>query len=215
MKRKNVCLFFLIIFLFGCANVNVKSLDVENGESENETNNLNPDVDNGENKSNDFTSNDNNTDYDRYVEKDINLGDKVEVTDSLEFTLLNVELTTLIEPPNKDGIYKYYEAKGDDVILLDVEIDVKNIETRSRSAEDFLDVRVMYEGKYEYYASSTVEESDGSDFNYSNITSIDPLKNSVIHYIAELPNDVLENPEDLNIIIDTERNEHYNYIYQN
>lgn len=212
MKRKNTYLILIMIFLLGCANGNVQSADVDKSKSEND---VNQDVESDDEESNDLTNNDNDADYDKYTEKDISLRDKIEVSDSLEFTLLRVELTSLIEPPNKDGFYTYYEAKDDDVILLDVVIDVKNTGTRSRAAEDFLDVRVMYEEKFEYYASSAIEERDGSNFKYSNITSIDPLKNGIMHYIIELPNDVLENPEDINVIIDTEKNEHYHYMYQN
>ncbi len=218
MKKSYILIFLImIVLLTGCASESTKHTEEASGvNQDDEISQDREEIDDEdeENNENKGQKESEDTDYDKYVEKDIHLNETFEVEDKYEFTLQSVDLTTRIDPPHQDGFYTYYEVKDDDLIYLDVVIDVENIGKRARGADNFMDVRVMYEERYEYYGFSIIEENDGSDFSYTNITSIDPLKNRTLHYIIELPNVVEDNAEDIKVIIDTEKNEHYHYIYE-
>ncbi|HLR52645.1 MAG TPA: hypothetical protein VK072_07215 [Candidatus Avamphibacillus sp.] len=221
---KNLYSIFFIVFvvaLSGCGAQN--SNDAGNVETTSEKSKVNETNNHDENNESELNNNgkeveeeENNeeeTDYDKWVDKDIDVGKTFEIEEKSEVTLQHVELTDLVKPPNPDGIYSYYEVEEDDAIYLDVVIDIKNLRNSGRSSDDFVNVRVMYENKYEYYGFSTIEVDGGTDLSYTNITSIDPLKTATLHYIVELPDEVEENPEDIKVIIDADNNEHYHYDF--
>jgi hypothetical protein len=60
------------------------------------------------------------------------------------------------------------------------------------SADDIFNVKVLYDGKYEYNSFSTIEESGGSDFTYTSTTRIAPLTNGMLHYLISVPKEVQE-----------------------
>ncbi len=122
---------------------------------------------------------------------DITLGSPYTMEDLCEFTVNFAQLKKEVLPPNPDDYYTYYPEE-DGKTFVDISISVKNLRTTSRTSSDFGKVVVLCDGKYEYSAFSTIESSNGGDFTYTNITSIDPLTSGTIHYIASIPNEVAD-----------------------
>lgn len=153
-------------------------------------------------------------DIEDYERMDINIGDAFKIEDNSEVTLIDIELTNTIKPPKTDSAYMYYEVEEPDAIFLDVVVDVKNLQSSSKNSEDFVEVRVKYENQYEYNASPVIETDGGSNLTAASTRSIDPLKTRRLHYFVELPKEVTENLSDLEVIIDTETNDHYYYEFE-
>lgn len=132
------------------------------------------------------------------------------VPDFSEMTVSQANFTAKIVPPNKSGsgLYSYYEVKDAGNIYLDIPVSIKSLLTSGKSADEFLSVKVKYDGKYEYRTFSTVEDRGGTDFTYSNITSIEPLKSAVLHFIAELPKDASTDGKPVDIVLTISGKEH-------
>ncbi|WP_125153097.1 hypothetical protein [Clostridium rectalis] len=128
-----------------------------------------------------------------------------------EFTIIDTKFGKKINPPKPKNIYTYYEAKEPGTIYFDTTIDVKSLLTEGRRANEFLSVKVIYNEKYEYRTFSAIEKDGGTNFNYTNITSIEPLKNGVIHFIAEVPNEVESDKKPLAVIISV-NNREFKYV---
>jgi|SRR5699024_565733 len=204
----------IVIVLSACSNQTTKEEALESSSNEAE------EVDNEENSEayQEFIDllGEPDAGYDEdYERTNINLSDAFEIKDKSEITLIDVELTDIIKPSKTDGAYLYYEVEEPDAIFLDIIVDVKNLQNSSKNSEEFVEVRVKYENKYEYYANPVIETDGGSNLTYAGSTSIDPLKTRKLHYFVELPEEVKENTNDLEIIIDTETNEHYYYKFEN
>ena len=134
---------------------------------------------------------------------EIVIGQVYSIPDLCEFTVNYAELKKEVLPPNPDSFYTYYSEK-DGSTYLDVSISIKNTRTTSRSADEFGTVDVICGDGYEYDSFSIIEESGGTDFTYTSITSIDPLMTGVMHYIASIPNELADDsasPIQLNISI--------------
>jgi hypothetical protein len=132
----------------------------------------------------------------------IELNSAFTVADFAEVTLTGTAFTTKVEPPKKgSGLYSYYEVKDKENIYLDTTVSVKSLLTSGKSSKEFAEVKVKYDGKYDYKTFSTIEEQGGTDFTYTNITSIEPLKTGVLHFIAELPKDAAADGKPIEITI--------------
>ncbi|WP_338555157.1 hypothetical protein [Paenibacillus sp. KS-LC4] len=132
------------------------------------------------------------------------------IADFAEVTLTKTEFTSKVVPPKPDSFYTYYEVKDAENIYLDVVLKFKSLLSSSKSADDFASVQVKYDSKYEYKSFSTIEESGGGNFTYTNITSIEPLKTGVLHFIAELPKEAAKDKKPIDIIVTIEGKE---YVY--
>ncbi|WP_027626716.1 hypothetical protein [Clostridium lundense] len=124
-----------------------------------------------------------------------------------EFKITNTKFGKRINPPNPRDMYTYYEAKEPGTIYLDTTIDIKSLLTEGRRSSEFLSVKVIYDNKYEYKTFSTIEEKGGTDFTYTNITSIEPLKKGIIHFIAEVPEEVQKDNKPLMVVINLNNKE--------
>lgn len=131
--------------------------------------------------------------------KQINIGDTVTVENYGEFVIESCNLTQKITPSNPASFYTYYEVKDPQEIYLDVVMNFKNTSTIGIGADKITDVKVIYSNGYEYGSFSTIEESGGSNFTYTNITTIEPLKSSKLHYIATLPIEAKDSQESIKI----------------
>jgi hypothetical protein len=131
----------------------------------------------------------------------ISLNQPLTIPDFAEITLKKVSFTTKVTPPNPGSFYTYYEVKDSANIFYDIVVDIKNLLPTGKMSNEFIAVKVKYDGKYEYGSFSTIEEGGGSDFTYTNITSIEPLKSGTIHFIAELPVDVSKDQKPLEVIV--------------
>ena len=121
----------------------------------------------------------------------IQLGQTYTIPDLCEFTVNYADLKKEVLPPNPDSFYTYYEEK-DGMTYLDVAISTKNLRTTARRADDFGSVKAICGEGYEYNGFSILEESGGGNFTYTNITNIDPLQTSAIHYLISIPNELAD-----------------------
>lgn len=119
----------------------------------------------------------------------IEIGQTTTIPDLCEFTVTSSGLKKEVVPPNPGDFYTYY-SEEDGKTYVDVVINTKNLRTTARSADEFGSVKIYCSGGYEYDSFSTIEENGGSNFTYTNITNVDPLETGVIHYIAEIPNEL-------------------------
>ncbi|AJA42535.1 hypothetical protein phiCT453A_45 (endogenous virus) [Clostridium phage phiCT453A] len=147
------------------------------------------------------TSVEKNVDKKKADYKEINKGDLVKIDDYCEFKIINTKFAKKIVPPKPEGMHTYYEAEEAGTTYFDTTINIKSLLTSGKSADEFLSVKVIYDGKYEYNTFSTIEENGGSNFTYTNITSIEPLKNGILHFLAEVPEGVEKDNKTLEVII--------------
>jgi len=131
----------------------------------------------------------------------IEKGETYTVEDFAEVTLVDTTFSKKIEPPNPDSFYTYYEAKEEGTTYLDTTIVLKSLLTSGRSADEFAQVEIVFNDKYEYRTFATIEDRGGSDFTYTNITSIEPLKNGTLHFLAEVPEELANGSEPLVVTI--------------
>lgn len=128
-----------------------------------------------------------------YVKK----GDKLSKKDLSEVTIKSIKFTDKVEPSNPSSYYTYYEVKDTSNTYLALKINVKNLKGDSLDADKVMNAKLIYNDKYTYDCFSTIEK-DGT-FTYTNITSIDPLKKSVIYYLFEVPKEVKDGDVELQI----------------
>ena len=124
-------------------------------------------------------------------ELSISLGETYTIEGLCDFCVNYADLKKEVLPPNPDSFYTYYPEE-DGSTYMDVAISIKNTRTTSRTADEFGTVKVICGNGYEYDSFSTIEESGGTNFTYTNITSVDPLETATIHYIASIPNEIAD-----------------------
>ncbi len=136
--------------------------------------------------------------------KSIKKGEVVTIEDYCEFVIDDIKFAKEIIPPNPSEFYTYYEIKEPDTIFLDTVITIKSLLESGRFANEFASVKAIYDNKYEYETFSTAEESGGSNFTYTNIVSIEPLKKKTLHFLAEVPDEVasMDRPVSVLIVVD-------------
>lgn len=130
------------------------------------------------------------------------------IADFCEITLVRSKFTTKVAPSKPGSFYTYYEVKDADNIYVDTVLQIKSLLADGKTSDEFASVKVKYDGKYEYDAFSTIEESGGSDFTYTNITSIEPLKTRTLHFIAELPKEASTDKKPIQVIVSSNGTEH-------
>ena len=116
--------------------------------------------------------------------------------DVYEVTVVGFDFGKKIMPPNPPSYYTYYEAKEDGHQYLDLKIDYKNLDATGISADEIASAKIKYAGKYEYTSFSVIEDSDG-DFTYSNITNVAPLTVGKMHYLFDVPDEVVDSMESI------------------
>ncbi len=140
----------------------------------------------------------------------IEINKPLALSDFAEITLTKAKFTSKVVPPKPDSFYTYYEVKDPSNIYLDIVLKVKSLLTSEKGSDEFAKVTVKYDDKYEYDSFSTIEESGGGNFTYTNITSIEPLKSGTLHYIAELPIEASEDNKSIKIYVSLQGTD---YIY--
>lgn len=123
------------------------------------------------------------------------------IEDYMEFTVINIYFSDEIKPPTPSSYYSYYKTDGPDTTYLDVVVSYKNLTGTGIFADEFGNVKIIYDEKYNYDGFSVIETENGGDFSYSNITKIDPLRTENIHYLIEVPKEISESNKTINIIL--------------
>ncbi len=138
---------------------------------------------------------------------------KITVSGCCELIVTRVVFSSVVKPPNPGSFYSYYETKSFDTTYLDVVVQIKNLKSTGKAADEFANVTILFDGQYEYNAYPVLETADGSDFTYANIYSIDPLLTSKVHFLTEVPKKVETSPKSLVIIIKAGKEE-YRIFYR-
>ena len=140
----------------------------------------------------------------------IALEELITVPDQCEFVLRNISFSKKVVPPNAKDYYTYYEAKNSDLIYLDIVLDYKNLDSTDVMADETAIVKIIYDDKYEYSTFSIIEEDNGSNFTYTNITAVNPLKTETIHFLSDVPNEVESSKGSVKVLL---RINNIDYIY--
>lgn len=130
----------------------------------------------------------------------IEIGKEITDGETLSATVEKVYFTSKISPSNPDSYYSYYEAENGKIYLA-MKVKVKNLKGDDLQCEDIAGVKCVYNDKYEYDAASCVEEDEGSDLTYTNITSIAPLDTTVMYYYIEMPKDAENGSSEISMYI--------------
>ena len=132
------------------------------------------------------------------TENIISVGDTI-VTDGMEITIDNVQLTYEVLPDNKSDFYSYYAADSGEV-YIDLDVSVKNLQKQQLNCDEVLSATADYNNGYTYSCFSVVEDST-LGFNYSSITYISPLETMDMRYLFDCPQEVEETQNPLFITI--------------
>jgi len=131
----------------------------------------------------------------------IEINKPITVPDNCRIMIDEVNFTKILTPPTPGRFFYQYEIKNKENIYLHLSMIVKNLKTKYTTADKFADVKVKYDNKYNYNAFTTIENDDGTDFTYTNITSIDPLMTGKLHFLIEIPKIAATNNLPIEIMI--------------
>ena len=137
------------------------------------------------------------------------IGEKI-TTNNAEFSIDYAEITKDVMPPQPADWYSHYEAEAGKV-YVDFCVAYKNLGNNDIGADNVLSAKMTYAGKYEYSGFSIIEEGNRSDFTYANITAISPLSTEYVHYLFEVPEEVSNSSEPVEISFSIDGNT-YKYV---
>ena len=129
--------------------------------------------------------------------------------DYKDITINSVTLSYDVEPDNADGYYSHYPAENGKVYVV-LDADVYNKAKAAMECDKVAKITVDYNNGYTYTGFSIVEEDNGSDFTYSNITSIDPLESCGMKWLVECPEEVETSGNPLKVILTVDGQD---YVY--
>lgn len=130
----------------------------------------------------------------------ISMNQEVKSEDVASFELLRTDFTTDVLPPNTSGFYTHYEVSNpsNDVYFV-VYCNLTNMSSSGIRSDKMISIKAIFDGKYEYKANMALEEKDGTGFDYSSITSIDPLETRKGVFMFEVPKKVKDMNYELSI----------------
>lgn len=137
----------------------------------------------------------------------VNFGESI-TTDDWVTSLINYRIAKKIEPAKKTSYYTYYEAEeGNQFLAIDLEF--KNLFTEKINTYNMIDMTLKYENKYTYTSPiKVVEESDGDYTGYDWYFDVEPLKAQKLHYLFELPDEVVNNDGSIDVYFTIGENEY-------
>ncbi len=129
----------------------------------------------------------------------LNIGDTLSIPAQYEIIFKSVEFASTVEPPKASGYYNYYEVKDAAKIYYHAVFHVKNLGPKSLDAGEAINVKVLYDGQYEYTGFSTIEENGGADFAFT--SEIDPLDTGRLHFLVEVPKEVSDSGKSVELFL--------------
>ena len=122
----------------------------------------------------------------------LTLNSPLNIDDYGKLTITGANFRDRVDPPNNGSKYitRYYEVDDPKMTFAHLILSFYNSTGKGKDADEVAAVKVIYDNNYEYRCSSTIEEDNGTDFTYTNITDIDPLTTGVIHYLCTVPDEV-------------------------
>ncbi|WP_431811960.1 hypothetical protein [Lysinibacillus sp. FW12] len=190
---KKLSLLLLVSILLVACGQSDKNSSSDNSPKESDGKNLEEEVKSSENKE------ENEPEVEEVMT--ITKGNALVIDDYAEITINNNVFGKQISPPNPSSMYTYYKNEEEGEVYLDTSISVKSLLTTGQSSDEFVDVKIIYDEKYEYKTFSTIEDRGGEDFTFTNITSIEPLKTGTLHFLASVPEQVEKDGKPLKAII--------------
>ena len=144
--------------------------------------------------------------------EEIKVGEKIKIDEVLEFEILNSLFAKKVIPPKPKSFYNYYSVKGDDLTLLDITFNFKNLQGDDIDLTKVLKTTLIYDNKFKYKFDLDKEEADGSNFERNFFTlKIKPLVKNKIHLITEIPLEIETSDKPLFAIIQIKNT---SYIYR-
>lgn len=134
------------------------------------------------------------------VMKEISVNEKVTEKD-WEVTVKETGFKQDIVPSNPNSYYTHYQVKDTSNTYFYIIMEAKNVSSLGLRADSIAKVKMKYDNKYEYTTFSTIEESGGGTFTYTNITSIEPLTTRKLYYLVEVPKTIAEEDKEINVEI--------------
>lgn len=190
---KKLSLLLLVSILLVACGQSDKNSSSDNSPKESDGKNVEEEVKSSENKE------ENEPEVEEVLA--ITKGNALVIDDYAEITINNNVFGKQISPPNPSSMYTYYKNEEEGEVYLDTSISVKSLLTTGQSSDEFVDVKIIYDEKYEYKTFSTIEDRGGEDFTFTNITSIEPLKTGTLHFLASVPEQVEKDGKPLKAII--------------
>lgn len=190
---KKLSLLLLVSILLVACGQSDKNSSSDNSPKESDGKNVEEEVKSSENKE------ENEPEVEEVLA--ITKGNALVIDDYAEITINYNVFGKQISPPNPSSMYTYYKNEEEGEVYLDTSISVKSLLTTGQSSDEFVDVKIIYDEKYEYKTFSTIEDRGGEDFTFTNITSIEPLKTGTLHFLASVPEQVEKDGKPLKAII--------------
>lgn len=190
---KKLSLLLLVSILLVACGQSDKNSSSDNSPKESDGKNVEEEVKSSENKE------ENEPEVEEVLA--ITKGNVLVIDDYAEITINYNVFGKQISPPNPSSMYTYYKNEEEGEVYLDTSISVKSLLTTGQSSDEFVDVKIIYDEKYEYKTFSTIEDRGGEDFTFTNITSIEPLKTGTLHFLASVPEQVEKDGKPLKAII--------------
>lgn len=149
------------------------------------------DYDVADNISNEIDEPDEPEETEEYIITEIKEGQRITVDNRYSFKIDYTDITKDVIPKKPQSFYRHYTADSGKT-YIDVCLAYKNLESVSVRADDVGSVVMYYDNNYEYTGFSTIEENNRGSFTYTNITYIDPLSTEYLHYLIEVPDEVVK-----------------------
>lgn len=132
--------------------------------------------------------------------KTINMNEEIAADNTAKFKILSTKYTADVLPPNVSGFYTHYPVDDpSNNVFFVVYCDLTNDSSSAIRSDDMISIKAIFDGKYEYTANMALEKKDGSGFDYSNITNINPLETRKAVFMFEVPKKVQDMDYELSI----------------
>lgn len=139
-----------------------------------------------------------------------NIFTPISIEDFCRLQVIKIEFSRKILPPNTSGYYTYYEAETTDSTFFDIVIEITNLDTTIKSAEDFVEVSILYDNKYTYSSSPILVDGQGN-FTMA-LFGIEPLLTMQVHHLISVPVEMENSRKSIEIIFKGPNQEfHYKY----
>lgn len=122
----------------------------------------------------------------------IKKGQKITIDGICQFNIDYTNITKDVMPKNPSGYFYSHYVADSGKTYIDICVAYKNLESVAVGADDVGRAVMYYDNNYEYTGFSCIEEDNRGDFTYSNITNIDPLTTEYLHYLIEVPDEVVK-----------------------
>lgn len=128
----------------------------------------------------------------------ISVGDSISIDGVCDFTVDYVDITTDVKPKNPQQVYMHYEAENGKA-YVDFCVAYTNRKSNDVTADKTISGTMSYASQYTYSGFSIIEENDRGNFTYTNITSIAPLTTEYLHYLFEVPEEVMTSADPIEL----------------